>query len=179
MALTLGWRCLPHTTPASHGFDWQSAALSAVTFGLGIAAIDSLGHGEALSICLSEFCVAAVAGLLLVFRQTHTASPLLPVDLLRIPIFALSIATSIASFCAQMLAFVAMPFYLESRFGYSAVQIGLLISPGQSPSPSRRRLPVDWSSAIRPDFWAASGSCCSPWALAHWRYCRLTPQFQT
>ena len=57
------------------------------------------------------------------------ASPLLPVDLLRIPIFALSIATSIASFCAQMLAFVALPFYLQSRFGYSAVQIGLLITP--------------------------------------------------
>jgi MFS transporter, DHA2 family, multidrug resistance protein len=56
-------------------------------------------------------------------------SPLLPVDLLRIPIFALSISTSIASFCGQMLAFVALPFYLESRFGYSAVQIGLLITP--------------------------------------------------
>jgi DHA2 family multidrug resistance protein-like MFS transporter len=129
VALTLGWRCLPHTTPASHGFDWQSAALSAVTFGLGIAAIDSLGHGEALSICLLEFAVSAVAGVLLVQRQTHTTSPLLPVDLLRIPIFALSIATSIASFCAQMLAFVALPFYLESRFGYSAVQIGLVITP--------------------------------------------------
>jgi MFS transporter, DHA2 family, multidrug resistance protein len=129
VALTLGWRCLPHTTPASHGFDWQSAALSAVTFGLGIAAIDSLGHGEALSICLSELGVSAVAGMLLVLRQSHTTSPLLPVDLLRIPIFALSIVTSIASFCAQMLAFVALPFYLESRFGYSAVQIGLLITP--------------------------------------------------
>ena len=57
------------------------------------------------------------------------ASPLLPLDLLRIPIFALSIATSISSFCGQMLAFVALPFYLESRFGYSAVQIGLLITP--------------------------------------------------
>lgn len=129
VALTLGWRCLPHTTPASHGFDWQSAVLSAVTFGLGIAAIDSLGHGEALSICLSEFAVSAVAGVLLVQRQTQATSPLLPVDLLRIPIFALSIATSIASFCAQMLAFVALPFYLESRFGYSAVQIGLVITP--------------------------------------------------
>ena len=61
---------------------------------------------------------------LLVLRQTHMASPLLPVDLLRIPIFALSIATSIASFCGQMLAFVAMPFYLQSRFGYSAVRSG-------------------------------------------------------
>ncbi len=62
-------------------------------------------------------------------RQTHMTSPLLPLDLLRIPIFALSISTSIASFCGQMLAFVSIPFYLESRFGYSAVQMGLLITP--------------------------------------------------
>jgi DHA2 family multidrug resistance protein-like MFS transporter len=129
VALALGWRFLPHTTQASHAFDWPSAVLSAITFGFGIAAIDSLGHGEALFICLSEFGIAAIACLLLVVRQKHMTSPLLPVDLLRIPIFALSIATSIASFCAQMLAFVAMPFYLESRFGYSAVQIGLLITP--------------------------------------------------
>jgi MFS transporter, DHA2 family, multidrug resistance protein len=44
-------------------------------------------------------------------------------------VFALSIATSIASFCGQMLAFVAIPFYLQSRFGYSAVHMGLLITP--------------------------------------------------
>src|SRR5258708_25473213 len=128
-ALALGWRCLPHTARGSHSFDWQSACLSAITFGVGIAAIDSAGHGEALAIWLSEFAVAVVAGVLLVFRQTHMTSPLLPVNLLRIPIFALSIATSIASFCGQMLAFVAIPFYLESRFGYSPVQMGLLITP--------------------------------------------------
>jgi len=128
-AFALGWCCLPHAPRGSHAFDWQSAVLSAITFGIGIAAIDSVGHGEALYICLAEFAIAAVAGVLLVLRQTHMTSPLLPVDLLRIPIFALSIGTSIASFCGQMLAFVAIPFYLESRFGYSAVQIGLLITP--------------------------------------------------
>jgi len=129
VTLALGWRFLPHTVPAGHGFDWQSAALSAVAFGLGISAIGSAGHGEALYLCLVEFAIAAVASFLLVRRQTHLPSPLLPVDLLRIPIFALSIGTSIASFCGQMLAFVAMPFYLERHFGYSAVQIGLLITP--------------------------------------------------
>jgi DHA2 family multidrug resistance protein-like MFS transporter len=127
--LALGWRYLPYTVPAIHAFDWQSAALSAITFGVGIAAIDSAGHGEALYLCLSESAVAAVACFLLVRRQTHLPSPLLPVDLLRIPIFALSIGTSIASFCGQMLAFVSIPFYLESHFGYSAVEIGLLITP--------------------------------------------------
>jgi MFS transporter, DHA2 family, multidrug resistance protein len=100
-----------------------------VTFGVGIAGVDSIGHDEPLSFWLSEFGIAAVSGLLLVRRQKHVSSPLLPLDLLRIPIFALSICTSIVSFCGQMLAFVAMPFYLESRFGYSAVQMGLLITP--------------------------------------------------
>jgi DHA2 family multidrug resistance protein-like MFS transporter len=129
VTLALAWRTLPHTHPAVHSFDWQSAGLSAVTFGVGIAAIDSVGHGESLLLCASEFGIAALAGLMLVIRQTHMPSPLLPVDLLRIPIFALSISTSIASFCGQMLAFVSIPFYLESRFGYSAVEMGLLITP--------------------------------------------------
>ena len=125
----LGSRFLPHTRRAPHMFDWQSAALSAITFGFGIAAVDSVGHGEAVAIYAAEFVVAVIAGVLLVYRQTHMASPLLPLDLLRIPVFALSIATSISSFCGQMLAFVAMPFYLEGHFGYSAVQMGLLITP--------------------------------------------------
>ena len=128
-ALALGLCFLPHAPRASHMFDWQSAALSAVTFGCGIAAIDSLGHGGAVLTCLAEFGVALGAGVLLVYRQTHMVSPLLPVDLLRIPVFALSIATSIASFCAQMLAGVSIPFYLQSRYGYSAVEMGLLITP--------------------------------------------------
>jgi len=128
-ALALGWRCLPHVRTAMHRFDWQSAVLSALSFGVGIAAVDSIGHGEPVAFWLLQFGIAAVSGLSLVRRQQHVSSPLLPLDLLRIPIFALSICTSIASFCAQMLAFVAMPFYLESRFGYSAVQMGLLITP--------------------------------------------------
>jgi MFS transporter, DHA2 family, multidrug resistance protein len=128
-AFALGLRYLPHAPRASHMFDWQSAGLSAITFGFGIAAIDSLGHGEALLTCLAEFAVAVIAGALLMYRQTQMTSPLLPVDLLRIPVFALSIATSIASFCAQMLALVSIPFYLQSRYGYSAVEMGLLITP--------------------------------------------------
>jgi MFS transporter, DHA2 family, multidrug resistance protein len=130
VALALGWRSLPKTRPAAHDFDWISAGLSAITFGVGIAAIDSIGHGEPLASFLLEFAVAALAGAALIWRETHMpAPPLLPLDLLRIPVFALSIATSIASFSAQMLAFVALPFYLQSRFGYSAVQMGLLITP--------------------------------------------------
>jgi len=54
--------------------------------------------------------------------------PLLPIDLLRIPIFALSLLTCACSFAAQMLALVSLPFHLHA-LGYSAVAIGLLITP--------------------------------------------------
>lgn len=129
VALAIGRRALPHTPPAVHGFDWKSALLCALTFGLGIAAIDSAGHGEAMGLWLAEAAVALVGGWTLVRRELSLAAPLLPVDLLRIPVFALSISTSVASFCAQMLAFVALPFLLQDRFGYGAVAIGLLITP--------------------------------------------------
>lgn len=128
-ALAIGMRALPHTPRGTHAFDWQSAVMSAVVFGALIAGIDGAGHGEALLYLLTEFAIAAGACVLLVRRQLGVAAPLLPVDLLRIPIFALSICTSVASFCAQMLAFVALPFYLQERFGFSAVDIGLLITP--------------------------------------------------
>src|ERR1700735_4211439 len=36
-ALALGLKYLPFTKPAGHDFDWQSAALSAITFGVGLA----------------------------------------------------------------------------------------------------------------------------------------------
>jgi DHA2 family multidrug resistance protein-like MFS transporter len=128
-AVLIGRRALPHTPRAPHAFDWRGAILSALTFGVGIAAIDGAGHGEAPTLFLAEVIVAAIACTILVRRELRAPSPLLPVDLLRIPIFALSICTSIASFCAQMLAYVALPFYLQDHFGYSAVQIGLLITP--------------------------------------------------
>ncbi|CAM8772577.1 Transport protein [Burkholderia pseudomallei] len=56
-------------------------------------------------------------------------APLLPVDLLRVPIFALSIGTSVASFTSQMLAFVALPFWLQNTLGFSQVQTGLYMTP--------------------------------------------------
>jgi len=69
-----------------------------------------------------------VSGILLWRRQLSLTAPLLPIDLLRIPVFALSIAVCASSFAAQMLALVVLPFHLTAA-GYSAVEIGLLMIP--------------------------------------------------
>jgi MFS transporter, DHA2 family, multidrug resistance protein len=110
-------------------FDAASAVLNALFFGLLITAIDGAGHGEAGILVVGEGVAAVLAGVALVLRQLPQTSPLLPVDLLRIPIFALSIATSVASFVAQMLAYVALPFYLQDALGRDQVETGLLMTP--------------------------------------------------
>jgi DHA2 family multidrug resistance protein-like MFS transporter len=124
-----GVRALPRSRGAPRPFDMASAVLNALFFGLLIVAIDGASHRQGAVIIAGAAAGAAVAGVALVMRQLPQTSPLLPVDLLRIPLFALSIATSVCSFAAQALAYVALPFYLEDALGRTHVATGLLLTP--------------------------------------------------
>jgi DHA2 family multidrug resistance protein-like MFS transporter len=128
-ALAVGIAFLPHSPRSPHKFDLAAAALSAATFGGLIASIDALGHGEAFGVFVSELAATGVVLFLLVKREQGKPAPMLPVDLLRIPIFALSICTSICSFAAQMLALVALPFMLQGTLHFTAVETGLMMTP--------------------------------------------------
>ena len=128
-ALFVAFRALPATPRARIPFDGLSAALSAASIGLLIMAIDGFGHGERIEVVIVQLLVATVIGLLLVGRQMTRTSPLLPIDLLRIPLFALSVATSICGFMAQGMALVSLPFLLENTLGRNEVQTGLLMTP--------------------------------------------------
>ncbi len=128
-ALLVAWRALPLTPRARTRFDLPSALLSAVSIGLLVTAIDGFGHGEHVEVVITQLVVAVVIGLWLVGRQLTRTAPLLPVDLMRIPLFALSVATSICGFMAQGIALVSLPFLLENTLGRNEVQTGLLMTP--------------------------------------------------
>ncbi|MCQ4159518.1 MFS transporter [Roseomonas sp. GC11] len=129
LALGLALRFLPATPRAGRRFDAASALLSAATFGLVMTALEQFSHGAPAWVVAGLLLPGILAGIALVRRQSGRAAPLLPVDLLRIPVFSLSVATSICSFAAQMLAFVALPFYLQHQLGRSQVETGLLMTP--------------------------------------------------
>ncbi|MBS0224071.1 MAG: MFS transporter [Proteobacteria bacterium] len=129
LALAIATRSLPVNPRTGQRFDVLSATLNALTFGLLIIGIDGLGHGESRTLEVAELVVALLAGIWLLRRQLALPSPLLPVDLLRIPVFRLSILTSVCSFGAQMLAYVALPFYFQGTLGRSEVATGLLMTP--------------------------------------------------
>ena len=54
---------------------------------------------------------------------------MLPVDLFRRPLFALSAATAVCSFAVQGLAFVTLPFYFEDVLLRSQVETGFFLTP--------------------------------------------------
>src|SRR5215469_9453888 len=128
-ALLMSWRLLPITPPSEHRFDPLSAALSAAAFAFLISGINGIGHHHPAYLVIGEVAGALLAGYVLVRRQHSLAMPLLPVDLFRRPIFALSVATSVCAFVAQGIVFVALPFYFQDVIGRSQVETGLLLTP--------------------------------------------------
>jgi DHA2 family multidrug resistance protein-like MFS transporter len=128
--LVVAYRALPHSDRGGRPFDAVSATLNALAFGLFFVGADAVTHGEGtLTLAVAEVVAAFLALAALVRRESKLDAPLIPVDLMRIPIFALSVATSICSFTAQSLALVAMPFYFELTLGRSQVETGLLMTP--------------------------------------------------
>jgi len=128
IALWLASRVLPETPRAKHRFDVLSALLNAATFGLLITAVDGLGRNRGL-IEIGELIAAVIVGAIFISRQFTLTVPLLPVDLFRRPIFALSVATSICSFIAQTITYVALPFFFQNVSGQTQVETGLLMTP--------------------------------------------------
>jgi DHA2 family multidrug resistance protein-like MFS transporter len=128
VAIAIASRALPQVAGTKGKFDWIAALLNAVTFGFLITGAESVAR-EGLASGFSKLAVGLAAGALLTYRELRREAPLVPFDLLRIPIFGLSILTSIVSFAAQMMAFVGLPFYFQGVMGRSAVETGLLMTP--------------------------------------------------
>lgn len=119
---------LPYTERAQRSLNYVSVILHVATFGLLIAGLQSLVHEDALLGAALQIGAACAFGTLLVRREIRGQAPLVPFDLLRIPIFSLSLAISMCSFFAQMAAFVALPFEIQ-RLGRSVVETGVLMTP--------------------------------------------------
>ncbi len=129
VAFAIASRSLPPTPKGSVRFDGGSALLNALFFGLLILGIDGYAHGERPLEAVAELAGAVLACVVLVRRQLNRAAPLLPIDLLRIPLFRLSVATSVLCFASATLAFVSLPFLLQGTLKWDATATGLLMTP--------------------------------------------------
>ncbi len=139
LGLTVMWlarRALPQSEARPGGplrlFD---TVLNILMFSLVFLGADAIGARPGsgrtevpLGLALGLIAAGVAVGVVYVRRQLREPRPLLPVDLLRIRIFALSICTSVGAFAAHTLAFVALPFLLLESQGRSHMEAGLVIT---------------------------------------------------
>ena len=111
----MGRRYLPDNAVRvlGHRFNWKEALLNAATFGLFIGCVEAYSHDVPVTWVLGGIVSFVIIGTFYVRMQLRERYPMLPFDLLKIPIFSMSVVTSILSFTAQMLSLVAMPFYWQ------------------------------------------------------------------
>lgn len=131
IALVLSYKFLPPNPVSSAGrrFDIPSGILNALTFGLLIAIIEAFTHDVKMYLIGLAIGVVLLCGWIYIRREKKKPFPLFPIDLLRIPVFSLSLVTSVFSFIAQMLAMVSLPFFLQRVLGRDEVATGLLLTP--------------------------------------------------
>jgi DHA2 family multidrug resistance protein-like MFS transporter len=120
---------LPHPPRAVHAFDFPGAVLASSCLGLFILGIGSAAHKAWPGLVSIELTAAILLGWLLIRRQADHPAPMLPIDLFRRPVFALSAATAVCSFAVQGLAFVSLPFYFEDILMRTQVETGFFMTP--------------------------------------------------
>ncbi len=131
MAIVMGWLFLPRNPIALMDikkYRWRDALLNLLAFGAAFALFTSISHGVELWLLLLEGLVAVVVVYIYVRSQLLSPIPILPFDLLKIPIFSLSVITSILTFVAQMSIMVATPFVLQRQFGYTPLEVGAVLT---------------------------------------------------
>jgi len=120
-------RYAPPSQPQSRRFDIGGALLTALALGLLVVGVDTLGvHVQT---AIFEIVGGLVALGLLIVQQSRRATPLVPLDLMRIPLFSLSVLTSVCSYSAQILAYVSLPFLFQTVQHRTPVETGLLVTP--------------------------------------------------
>ena len=129
IAILIGLKTLPPTPRAPHAFDFLGAAMASACLGLFIIGLGSAAHKAPPLMVGLELLGALVLGWILSRRHADHPAPMLPIDLFRRPVFALSAATAICSFAVQGLAFVSLPFYFEDVLQRSQVETGFFMTP--------------------------------------------------
>src|SRR3984893_12343179 len=90
IALVIGLKTLPATPRAVHAFDFPGAVLAAGSLGLFIIGIGGAAHGARPVLVAVALIGAAILGFILTRRHADHPAPMLPIDLFRKALFALS-----------------------------------------------------------------------------------------
>jgi MFS transporter, DHA2 family, multidrug resistance protein len=162
---------LPRPQTTGRHLDIGSIALNAIMFATFVLGSDKMPSSPWYAGAL--LIGSAASMVLLVRREMPKAAPLIPLDLLRVPSFRVSIIASVCCFTGQMIGYVALPFYFQHELGLSAMDTGLSMTPWPvavmvaAPLSARlaKRVPTAWLCAVGGGLLAIGLALCAAWPI--------------
>jgi DHA2 family multidrug resistance protein-like MFS transporter len=119
-------RALPRVVGSGRVPDLLSVALHVMTFACLIIGTELLPIAPALAAIL--FFAAASCLIALVSREAPKTAPLIPFELLRAPLFRVSVIASVLCFAGQTAGLLALPFYLQHSLGQNEMMTGFYLT---------------------------------------------------
>ena len=121
-------RALPAPEPRGGKGNPISSSWNALTMLLIVGAFQLGTHGNAV-LGLVIGALGLVSLIKLVGYEKQQAIPVLPVDLLAMPVIGLSALAAMTSFIAVTALMLSLPFRLQEVMGYEPTMVGLLLLP--------------------------------------------------
>jgi len=129
LSLILGRAALPDIPPHEGEYNLLGAVLSFLSFGLLIAGLESLVHGNSPVVSIAITLIGAGLGVILVFHELRAPVPILPIDLLESSLMRLSLAGGFVAFIGAACMSLSLPFRLAHFYGWAPSEIGAVLSP--------------------------------------------------
>ncbi|WEK46814.1 MAG: MFS transporter [Candidatus Andeanibacterium colombiense] len=127
-SLLLG-RSLPEPVRQDREPETVSGVWSALTVLLLIGGLQLAMHGAAPELGAALAMLGVVSAWFLVKRERQRSHPVVPVDLLAMPVIGLSALGAVCAFIASGSLMLALPFRFQGVMGYSPDEVGLLLLP--------------------------------------------------
>jgi MFS transporter, DHA2 family, multidrug resistance protein len=126
LLVLLATRAFPDVYGTAHRLDLVSIVLNAGIFAAFVIGFEIVLMAPALGGLL--LAVSVLGSIVLIRREMTKAAPLIPIDLLRIGSFRISVIASICCFAGQTVAIIALPFYLHHGLGMDTMTTGLYLT---------------------------------------------------
>lgn len=130
IGLITGYHALPQNTVllSDRKFPKEEILLNAFFFGCLVLTVEGISHDFKGWLVIGFALSALIVGFIYIRKELTLSYPLLPIDLMKIPLFSMSVLTSVASFTAQMLAMISLPFFFQHTMHLSPSETGLLFT---------------------------------------------------
>jgi len=128
VSFALAWAALPPSRPEAGHYDWQGALFAAGSIGCLLLGVRELANIDTLRRAAALLLMCGLFAALFIRREHRARRPAIPLGLFT-PRFSLTVGAAWASFVAQGIAFVALPFLLQGSLGETPLQSALLITP--------------------------------------------------